>query len=281
MTRADVSPRINAERVALVGWLRALLLQIAHPLIAAGVADHSTFRASSAAKFGRLQQTIDTMLRITFGTVHEREQAIEGIRTIHRRVHGTLAVACGVFPAGTPYSAQDPTLLLWVHATLVESVVLTFEQIVGPLTPRERDEYCADSADVAIELGAEPEATPRSWDALRAYLAERYASGEIVVGHPARVLSSALLAAAPGWLGRRAVPPVMSLVAAGMLPPHIRDQYGLPWSNSRAHLFAGVIRLLRALRRVSPDRAALWHVARSPSRFTGHRGYSAPARWLG
>jgi uncharacterized protein (DUF2236 family) len=264
---ADVSRRINAERVVLVGWLRALLLQVAHPLIAAGVADHSTFRAGSAAKFGRLRQTIDAMLHITFGTAYEREQAIEGIRAIHRRVHGTLAAPCGIYPAGTPYSAEDPALLLWVHATLVESVVLVFEQIVGPLDPWERDQYCADSAGVAIELGAKPDATPRSWHALRAYLAERYASGEIVVGHQARALASALLVPSDGRLGRFVARPVMSLIAAATLPPHMRHQYGLPWSNSRARLFAGVIRLLSALRRISPDRAALWRVARSTSCF--------------
>ena len=260
-----MSHRINAERVVLVGWLRALLLQIAHPLIAAGVTDHSSFRMSSAAHFGRLQQTIEAMLHIAFGTVHERERAIEGIRAIHRRVHGTLGAPCGVYPAGTPYSAEDPALVLWVHATLVESVVLAFEQLVEPLTPNERDVYCADSAAVAIELGATPEKTPRSWDALRAYLVERYASGEIAVGHQARVLSSALLMGSSGWLARGIARPLMSLVAAGLLPPQIRDAYELRWSTGRSTVFHGVIRLVRCVRRISPDRVALWRVARSRS----------------
>src|SRR4030095_2108459 len=176
---SGVSRRINAERLLLIAWLRAMLLQFAHPLIAAGVAEHSTFRGSPAAAFARLRQTVQAMLSLTYGTEVEREAALNLIRAIHRRVNGTLPSGCGCFPAGTRYSAEDPALLTWVHATLIESVVLMYEQLVEPLTAVERDRYCDDAAAVAIALGASPLVVPRSWAAVQAYLDRRYASGEI------------------------------------------------------------------------------------------------------
>jgi uncharacterized protein (DUF2236 family) len=160
---ADVSRRINAERLVLVAWTRAILLQFAHPLIAAGVADHSTFRGSPAAAVARLRQTVDAMLSLTFGTEAERETALQGIRGIHRRVSGTLATASPCFPAGARYSAEDPALLTWVHATLIESSVLVYEQLVEPLTPAERDRYCAGGIatrrSALIRRSARPPAT--------------------------------------------------------------------------------------------------------------------------
>ena len=117
-----VAQRINAERLVLLGWTRAILLQLAHPLIAAGVYDHSSFRAAPFAAASRLHATIRAMLTLSFGTDAEREHALHGIRTIHTRVNGHLRHAVGVFPAGARYSAEDPALVLWVHLTLIESV---------------------------------------------------------------------------------------------------------------------------------------------------------------
>jgi uncharacterized protein (DUF2236 family) len=260
---SPIAQRINAERLMLVAWLRALFLQVAHPLIAAGVAEHSTFCGSTRASFSRLDQTIDAMLALTFGTGDERERALEGIRTIHRRVHGTLAASTGVFPAGTRYSAEDPHLLIWVHATLVESIVLVYEQLVAPLSPGERDRYCADSADVAMELGAPADAVPRSWTAIRAYLDDGYASGRIAVGQHARAIASVLLSPVRYPVARPLVTPLISLFVAGQLPAPVRLAYGLRWSRGRARRFARLLALLRLARRVAPARVALWKRART------------------
>src|SRR5688500_9884495 len=100
-----ISHRINAERIVLPGWSRAILLQLAHPLVAAGVAEHSTFRGGPLTAAVRLHHTVRAMLALTFGDEATREAALEGIRAIHRRVHGRLPVAAGRFPEGTPYSA--------------------------------------------------------------------------------------------------------------------------------------------------------------------------------
>ena len=261
MPPADVSRRINAERLLLVAWLRALLLQMAHPLIAAGVAGHSTFRGGATAGFSRLHQTIEAMLAITFGEPEERARAIEGIRSIHRRVHGTLASPCGTFPAGTPYSAEDSPLLIWVHATLTESIVLTYERLVGPLTPVERDRYCADSAEVAVELGAAADEVPRSWAAVRWYLEKGYLSGRVVVGPQALEIAAALLSPFNNRLVNGIVAPMVSLLAAGQLPPHLREEYRLRWSARRARRYDRLMTVLGSVRRLTPRRIALWRRA--------------------
>lgn len=261
-TASDISHRINAERILVVAWLRAILLQIAHPLIAAGVAEHSTFRGGMKPGLLRLHHTIHAMLAISFGTDHERNAALDGIRGIHRRVHGRLPVASPPLGAGTRYSAEDPELLLWVHVTLIESVLLAYQQLVGPLTAAERDRYCADSAAVAVALGARVEAVPRSWNELCAVIELRIASGTIVVSEQARALAAALVTPVAGWLGRRTVSPILALLAAGQLPSVVRAQYGFPWNSLRKRRFKRLIALLRMLRRLMPRRIAWWTAAR-------------------
>jgi uncharacterized protein (DUF2236 family) len=162
-----VSLRINAERIVLLAWTRAILLQVAHPMIAAGVFEHSGFRASPWAAAGRLHHTVKAMLALVFGSDAARNQALAGIRAIHRRVNGRLAESVGPFPAGTPYSAEDPALVLWVHATLLESVPLVHELLVAPLTAAEHDAYGAEAAPVAIALGARDADVPRTRAAVR------------------------------------------------------------------------------------------------------------------
>jgi uncharacterized protein (DUF2236 family) len=237
-------------------------MQLAHPLIAAGVYDHSSFRATPVAAASRLHGTVRAMLALTFGTDAEREHALHGIRTIHRRVNGRLAEAVGPFPAGTCYSAEDPDLVLWVHVTLLESVPLVYELVVAPLTDAERDSYCADAAWVAMALGARPEDVPRRFADVRAHLDRTYASGALVVGQQARELGDAIIAPRIG----RIVPPAMSLhrlVTVGLLPAHLREQYGFRWDDTHQHRLDRVLRLLGRVRQRLPQRLALWPEARA------------------
>ena len=259
---AIVAQRLNAERFVLLGWTRAILLQLAHPLIAAGVYDHSSFRATPWAAASRLHATIRAMLALTFGTDAEREYALQGIRTIHTRVHGQLRESVGPFPAGTAYSAEDPVLVLWVHLTLLESIPLAYEYFVGEVTDAERDIYCAESSWVATALGAVPSDVPHTWAEARSQLTRTYASGVLAVGSQARELANAVLAPRV----TRFVPPLASLnrvVATGLLPPSIRDQYGLQWTNVDQRRFDSTVARLRRLRRALPDVVALWPEARA------------------
>lgn len=260
---SSISQRINAERIALLGWGRAILLQLSHPLIAAGVHDHSGFRSTTWATVARLYHTVHAMLALTFGSDGERQQAIAGIRQIHQRVHGHLASSAGRFAAGTPYSAEDPELVLWVHATLLESVPMAYERLVGPLTLANRDAYCAEAAPIAIALLARSQDVPRTWQETRAYLDRMYASGDLVVTDQARTLAHAvlsppaaakLLAGPATWVNR--------VVTLGLLPPQIRRQYGFGWTRRNQRTFDALMPTLRMMRRITPGGMALWPEAR-------------------
>jgi uncharacterized protein (DUF2236 family) len=259
-TVSSVAHRINAERVVLLGWSRAILLQLAHPLVAAGVAEHSTFRAGRLAAAIRLHHTVRAMGRLSFGSPVEQQAALDGIRAIHQRVHGTLRHATGPFPAGTSYSAEDPTLVCWVHVTLVESLPLVYQRCVAPLSAADLDAWCRDSAPVARALGAGPD-VPETWPALQDYVRTMHQSGALVVGPDARALASAVLAPPLGLLvapARR----INRLVTTALLPESIRTQYGLAWRASDARAADRWMRTIRVLRQVAPRAVREWPEAR-------------------
>jgi uncharacterized protein (DUF2236 family) len=252
---------VNAERVSLLAWSRAILLQLAHPLVAAGVDEHSTFRSGRLTAALRLHHTVRAMLSLTFGTDAARDATIATINGIHRRVNGALRETVGPFPAGTRYSAEDPALLLWVHATLLESIPLVYERVVAPLSPRERDEYCDEARWVPRALGA-PDGAPRSWGELQEYFARVHASGVIVVGAQARQLARDVLAPPLATLAWPATY-LNRLVTVGLLPPAIRQQYGFRWSERDERRLESAFRLLRAARRLTPNALAIWPEARA------------------
>lgn len=259
MAAPSIARRVNAERLVVLGWPRAILMQMAHPLIAAGVANHSSFRDGPVASVRRLHATVQAMLMILFGDASERDRTIEGIRAIHRRVNGALREPVGRFPAGTWYTAEDPALLCWVHLTLLQSVPLIYEQIVGPLTPAERDAYCEESAWVPIALGARDDEIPRTWDASTRAIDEMLASGTLAIGADARAIADALITpplSALIWPVRR----LQRRITIGTLPSALRDAYGLTRMSSDLDR---TFRRLRRIRRAVPDRIAHWSVART------------------
>jgi uncharacterized protein (DUF2236 family) len=256
-----VGRRINAERLVLLGWSRAILLQMAHPLIAAGVVDHSHFRSGAREAALRLRGTIRSMLALAFGDPAAYAKSIAGIRAIHTRVHGKLRQPTGVFPAGARYSAEDPALVLWVHATFVESALLVYERLIGPVSEADRDRYCDEGAGIAIALGARAHEVPRDWRSLERYLAAEYGSGRIAVGDDARVIADAvmfppmsLVTGLPAWINR--------VITVGLLPQALRDQYRYRWDDRRARQFDRTLRSLRAMRSVLPRSFAWWPEAR-------------------
>ncbi len=260
-SRTSISWRVNAERLVLLGWGRAILLQLAHPLVAAGVFDHSGFRGTPYAAASRLFHTIHAMLALTFGDEPARERTLEAIRVIHRRVNGELPEPTGPYPSGTRYSAEDPSLVLWVHATLLESVILVYERLIGPLSAAERDEYCAEAFPIAVALAAREDEVPRTWNDLRAYLDRMYASGAIAVGTQGRELAQAVLSPSGAWLVAPATW-INRMMTIGMLPPQVREQYAMPWTLRQERRLARLVSTLRLTRRLLPDAIALWPAAR-------------------
>ena len=257
--------RVNREAIVVLGWGRAILMQLAHPLVAAGVGAHSGFDAGALAYVRRMRSTISAMLSLTFGTETEIRGAADRINAIHRRVHGVLAQPVGPYEAGTRYDATDPALLAWVHATLVDSQLRTYVLFVAPLTHAEEDRYCAEAAEVGPLLGVPPGVLPLSRGGLDLYLREMRQTGRLAVGEEAVRLARALLAVPGGpwsaparWLGR--------LVTVGLLPPSLRDAYGFGWRDEDHRRLAATARALRIARRLVPPLLREWPAARRAPR---------------
>ena len=252
----SISWKINREMIVVAGWGRAILLQLAHPAVAAGVHHHSAFRGSLLSSFRRLQSTVHAMLSITFGTTEQMITTAARVNTIHDRVHGTP----GECP-GEPYSAHDPDLQRWVHATLLESLPLTYELLVGPLMPRERDQYCLEAAIMEPLLGMPAEWLPRDCAELEAYMRAMLGGGTLVVTDTSRALARALLYPPKwhmAWPAFRAV----QLLTIGSLPPSIRQAYGFEWRPRDVRGFARWTTLLRASVRLLPPLAREWPMSR-------------------
>ena len=252
----SVTWKVHREVVLLLGWARAILLQVAHPLVAQGVAEHSRFLAESRGRWRRLWRTLDAMLALTFGTAAEVAEVARRINGIHDRVHGRLGG-----PAGRAYSAHDPALLCWVHATLLDSFLLTYELYVGPLTPEEKDRYCAEASAIEPLLGIPRGSVPVTLEGLRRYMDEVLGGGEIAVTDTARLLARAIV-----WppLPRAAWPVVwfMQLPAIGLLPPPIREAYGFPWDARHESALRASAKVVRRLLRCTPSLLRHWPAAR-------------------
>jgi uncharacterized protein (DUF2236 family) len=261
MRPSSISHRINGERVVLVGWSRAILLQMAHPLIAAGVADHSSFRKSPRIAVRRLRETVRAMLGLTFGGEETRTRIINGILAIHRRVNGTLTERVGTFPAGTRYSAEDPSLVLWVHATLLESTVMAYEATIGDLGMSDRDDYCREAAPIAMALNARAEEVPGSWAQLSDYMSHVRRTGTLAVGPQATEIATALL---NGPLTRVVGPLAWANreLTIGWLPSDVRSLYGFSWDARRQANLKRLLRTVRTIRRITPAALAQWPDAR-------------------
>ena len=215
---AEASPirRVHADAAMFIGGIRALLLQSLHPLAMAGVADHSDYRADP---WGRLQRTADFLATTTFGTVEMAEQSITMVRRIHEHVTGTA-------PDGRPYTANDPHLLAWVHVAEVDSFLAAHDRYgEQPLTPAERDEYVAQSGEIARRLGADP--VPTTAIEVAELLADY--RPELHAIPAAREAARYLLIEPPLPLSSRPAYGVLAAAAASMLPLWARRELRIPW----------------------------------------------------
>jgi uncharacterized protein (DUF2236 family) len=257
----QVSHLVNRERVVVLGWGRAVLLQLAHPLVAAGVAGHSGFAGSRWARVERLRATVGAMIDLSFGDEALRGRAAGRINAIHERVHGALPDAVGRYPGGTPYDATDPVLLRWVHATLLDSMPLAYERFVGPLTPDEKDRYCAEAEEAGRLLRIPDVLLLRRASDVSRVMAEHLEGGVLAVGAQAREVARQLLYPPPtdptrpaAWLTR--------LVTVGLLPGAIRDAYGFRWSPRDDRRLRMATRAIRPLVKALPPALRYWRASR-------------------
>jgi uncharacterized protein (DUF2236 family) len=248
----SVARRVNGETALLLGGGRALLLQIAHPLVAAGVVDHSNFEVDP---FERLWRTLDATLRVSFGDAEQSRRAAERITAIHRSVTGERG--------GEQYEALDPELLLWVHATLVDSAIVTYERFVGRFGPGARARYYAEMRPEALALHVPEQALPRTYEEFCAYFAR--ATDSLRVSDEARGLAHDILYP-PVSATLRPVAAVMRQATVGMLPDNVRREYGLAWSAARRRALDLMGAGARTVHPVMPGIVRRWPHARIAER---------------
>lgn len=257
----SVAWKINSEIVLLAGWNPAILLQVAHPLVAAGVVDHSLFLTDPAGRVRRLWRTLNVMFDLTFGLPHEVQRAADAINAVHDRVNGELRLAAGPFTAGQRYSAHDPELLRWVHCTMLDVFPRAYRLYVGRLTDAEWDRYCAEASRVEPLLGMPDGYLPRSRRELDAYMRRMLDTGQIAVSEQSRTLGREILRPRAPWPLKPLVP-VFQLPMIGLLPPQVRAAYGFHWDSRREHLLQDSARLIRPLLALTPSLLRHWPAAR-------------------
>jgi len=243
-----VTWRINQEPALLLGGGRALLMQVANPGVAAGVAEHSDFRSRP---LHRLLRTLELTLALTFGAREDAYAAARQINAVHQQVRG----------AG--YAATDPRLLLWVHSTLIDSALVTYQAFVGPLSYAERETYYQEAKLLGGLLGLPNATYPPSLALFEEYLTAFLAGDDLVVDARARELAAAVLRPPLRRVPALAYWP-LEAVTAGLLPWRLRAAYGLRWKRAEQFAFAVAQRsvprmvglLPRRLRVVPPARRA-------------------------
>jgi uncharacterized protein (DUF2236 family) len=214
--------RVNAEPFVFLGGGRALLLQVAHPKVAAGVEQHSTYATDP---WGRLFRTVDVMAKLTFARPKVSRAQADLLARMHRRVVGTTE-------NGEPYGALDADLLLWVWATLCDTALLVYERVRPPLSPRARLRYYEEWTLVAEACGLPIDECPPTWDDFQSYVAHMVRD-ELHVSEAARSVARATMTPPLPWPLGRVTGNMQRLVTVGLLPREVREAYGFRWDGGR------------------------------------------------
>lgn len=238
----SITRRVNRENVLLLGGGRALLMQLAHPKVAAGVDAHSDFRTRPIR---RLRRTIRMTMAIVFG---DRETALAAARAVNQ-THGRVR--------GDDYRALDPDLLLWVHATLVDSALVTYDTFVRRLSSRERDEFFQESKLLGELLGIPRDRFPATYDDFSNYMDAMLSNGDVRVGPLAIDLGRQVVRPRLRLVPGRALIP-FEIVTAGLLPASLREQYGLAWGRGQQQVFRLLVRALPRVISVTPPIIRVW-----------------------
>jgi uncharacterized protein (DUF2236 family) len=231
-----VTWRVMREPLLILGGGRALLMQAANPLVAQGAID---FSAYAEDPFGRLMRTIHWVTMCTYGTRAEAEAACALVNRMHTRIAGALPAdhATRRMRAERKYSALDGELLRWVHASFVDTMLVTHDALVGGLSEADRDRFVREWDAVADLMHVPPRLLWSSHRELRDYVDGEVGRGVALPGAGSRLVSRTVLHPPlpspwlrPGW-------DVVAFTTVGLLPPAVRRAYGITWTpaHTAAH----------------------------------------------
>jgi uncharacterized protein (DUF2236 family) len=252
-----MSWRINREPIAVaLGGPRAVVLQVAHPLVAAGVGDHSDYRRDPWVRGAR---TVDWLFKIQFSDPATVARQAAALRAVHQPING-------VSGEGVPYHALDPELLLWVWATIVDSLALAYDRFVQPLTPAGKDRYYDEQRILAGACGIPSSTSPSTWDEFQGYMAGMIAT-ELRVGPVTR---QAAAGAAPFFRppASAVLRPIDHFLFAALLPANLRADLGMKWGRGPAGALRAATSISRTVCRVVPRQvrhAPVTYLVRRPT----------------
>jgi uncharacterized protein (DUF2236 family) len=249
----SVTWRIAGDGRLMAGAGFALLLQVSHPVVGAGVAEHSDFRNDP---WGRLWRTLDYVNLSVFGGPGAAAEIGRRTREMHKRIKG-------VRPDGERYHALDPEAFAWVHATLAHSILRSHQLFGRPATPWEREVFYADWRRVGRLIGVRDRDLPAGVKAFDAYV-QRMIDEELVHNETVDAVLETLVAPArpdvplltePAWrVLRRPAARAGRVITYGMIGPQLRERFGLPWTRADQAEFAAISALSRASGPVLPRR---------------------------
>lgn len=267
-----VAWRVLRESAVFLGAGRAVLLQLAHPYIAHSIAQHSAVRTDP---IGRFQRTFGGVYPMVFGDVDEALACARRVRRVHDRIHGVIDEAVGGLAPGHRYHAHDAGAVLWVFATLVETSVMAYELAVAPLTAPERDQFYRELTRFALLFGLDASAVPPDWESFARYCRAMWDGPLLDVGRPAREIAGFLLAG--GTAPSRAVFAWYRVLTAGLMPPRLREAYGLPMGRSHELVHRTSLRGIATTMRRLPELARV--VPYYVEALRRIRGRPRPDRW--
>ena len=275
----SMSWHIFREWGVFLGGGRAILLQLAHPFVAQAIEHHSRTRSDP---LGRFQRTFDRIFAMSFGDLDRAIAAARRVHRVHRHVTGQLDHDIGGFSRGTPYAANTPEALLWVHATLLDTAVQAFELCLGPLSEADKDAYYQEQKRFAYLFGIADEIMPRDWPAFCQYMDRMLASDVIAVSPHARDMARFLFSST-----RRFHRPLMEWVrvlSTGMLPARLRDEFELPYGPREERTYRASFRVIGTVYPRLPGRLRYSPAyVRIRRRLAGHPGpdrISDALEWL-
>jgi uncharacterized protein (DUF2236 family) len=254
--RGGIIRRISGDARIFGASGYALLLQVTHPSVGAGVSQHSNFKEDP---WGRLLRTLDYTSSVIYGGPDLAWEVGRRVREMHKRIKG-------VRPDGERYHALEPAPYAWVHATLAEAIVRAHNLFCRPaLGPAETDEFWAEWRRMGRLIGVRYEDLPETWPGLLSYF-DRMVEDELEDTEAAQdVLTSLIEPTAPplpglrrDWVWRVVSWPSTqagSLATLGMLPPTLRERLGVEWTPSRERRFRRMAALTRRARPLMPPQA--------------------------
>jgi uncharacterized protein (DUF2236 family) len=235
----SIAWQLGGDLAIFLGGGRAALLQLAHPMVAFAIDQHSRTRADVV---GRFQRTFRHVFAMVFGDLDDAFKAARRVHAIHAGIHGTIPERVGGWTAGTPYHANDIDALRWVHATLVDTTVRVRELVDGPIPEAIKDGYVIEMNRFAALFGIPHARLPWSWVAHASYMEAMFASDELAVAPCAREM--ALFLIGRGGAHQPPLGRIVESVTERLLPAHLAAQFELRAAPRRTRIGLGAFGLL-------------------------------------